>query len=59
MDEYYEEMITLFHNFEALLYCDEKGKTLVSNNIFYRVEAARKHFKNVELGEDILNQFIR
>lgn len=52
-------MITLFHNFEALLYCDEKGKTLVSNNIFDRVEAARKHFKNVELGEDILNQFIR
>ena len=59
VDEYYEEMITLFHNFEALLYCDEKGKTLVSNNIFDRVEAARKHFKNVELGEDILNQFIR
>ena len=59
MDEDYEEMITLFHNFEALLCCDEKGKTLVSNNIFDRVEAARKHFKNVELGEDILNQFIR
>ena len=59
MDEYYEEMITLFHNFEALLYCDEKGKTLVSYNIFDRVEAATKHLKNVELGEDILNQFIR
>ena len=59
MDEDYEEMVTLFHNFEAILYCDEKGKTLVSNNIFDRVEAARKHFKNVELGEDILNQFIR
>ena len=59
MDKYYEEMMTLFHNFEALLYRDKKGKTLVSNNIFDRVEAARKHFKNVELGEDILNQFIR
>jgi len=59
VDEDYEEMITLFYNFEALLYFDEKGETLVSNNIFDRVEAARKHFKNFELGEDILNQFIR
>tara|TARA_B100000780_G_scaffold64743_1_gene42433 strand:- start:2186 stop:2344 length:159 start_codon:yes stop_codon:yes gene_type:complete len=52
-------MITLFYNSEALFHCDEKGKTLVSNNIFYRVEAARKHFKNVGLDKDFLNQFIR
>ena len=59
VDEYCEEMITLFHNSGALLYCDENGKTIGSTDVFDRVEAARKHFKNVGLGEDFVNQFIR
>ena len=59
VDEDCEEMITLFHNSGALLYCDENGKTIGSTDVFDRVEAARKHFKNVGLGEDFVNQFIR
>ena len=52
-------MVTLFHDSGALLYCDENGKNMGSTDVFDRVEAARKHFKNVGLGEDFVNQFIR
>ena len=52
-------MITLFHNSGALLYCDESGKTINSTDVFDRVDAARKHFVKVGLGEDYVNQFIR
>ena len=54
-----EEMITLFHNSGALLYCDENGKTINSTDVFDRVDAARKHFIAVGLGADYVNNFIR
>ena len=59
MDQDCDEMITLFHNSGALLYCDENGKTINSTDVFDRVDAARKHFVKVGLGEDYVNQFIR
>jgi hypothetical protein len=36
-------MVTLFHNSGALLYWDENGKNIGSIDVFYRVEATRKH----------------
>ena len=54
-----EEMITLFHNSGALIYCDENGKTIGSTDVFDRVDAARQHFIKVGLGKDYVNQFIR
>ena len=54
-----EEMITLFHNSGALIYCDEHGKTIGSTDVFDRVDAARQHFIKVGLGKDYVNQFIR
>ena len=54
-----EEMITLFHNSGALIYCDENGKTIGSTDVFDRVDACRKHFIEVGLGKDFVNQFIR
>ena len=52
-------MVTLFHNSEALLYCDENGKNIGSTDVFDGVEATRKHFKNIRLIQDFANQFIR
>lgn len=54
-----DEMITLFHNTEALLYCDENGNTIGSTDVFDRIEVARKHFIKVGLGENFIEQFIR
>jgi translation elongation factor EF-Tu-like GTPase len=52
-------MITLFHNSGALLYCDENGKTINSTDVFDRIDTARKHFIDVGLGADYVNNFIR
>ena len=52
-------MITLFHNTGAIIYCDEDGKTTGTTDVFDRVEACRKHFIDVGLGVDFVEQFIR
>ena len=52
-------MVTLFHNSGALLYCDENGKNMGSTDVLDGEEATRKHFKNIRLSEDFVNQFIR
>lgn len=54
-----DTMKTLFHNTGALLYCDEKGKTIGSTDVFDRVKAARNHFEEVGLGTNFVKQFIR
>ena len=59
VDEDCEEMITLFHNSGALLYCDENGKTISSTDVFDRIDAAKKHFEKVGLGSNYVDQFIR
>ena len=50
---------TLFHNTGALIYCDENGKTTGTTDVFDRVEACRKHFAEVGLGADYVENFIR
>jgi hypothetical protein len=52
-------MITLFHNTGALIYCDENGNTIGTTDVFDRIQAAREHFTNVDLGPEYVNQFIR
>ncbi len=59
VDEDCDEMITLFHNTGALIYCDEHGKTTGTTDVFDRVEACRKHFEEVGLGADYVDNFIR
>ena len=59
VDEDCEEMITLFHNSGALIYCDEDGNTIGTTDVFDRIEVATKHFIKVGLGEEYVNQFIR
>ncbi len=59
VDEDCDEMITLFHNTGAIIYCDEDGVTTGTTDVFDRVEACRKHFIDVGLGADFVEQFIR
>lgn len=54
-----DEMITLFHNTGALIYCDEQGRTIGSTDVFDRVDACRRHFETVGLGADYIEKFIR
>lgn len=59
VDEDCDEMITLFHNTGALIYCDEQGKTTGTTDVFDRVDACRAHFQAVGLGADYVDNFIR
>lgn len=59
VDESCDEMITLFHNTGALIYCDEQGRTTGTTDVFDRVEACRGHFEAVGLGSDYVDRFIR
>ena len=59
VDEGCDEMITLFHNTGALIYCDESGNTIGSTDVFDRIEVARNHFIKAGLGENFIDQFIR
>jgi hypothetical protein len=53
------EMITLFHNTGALLYCDEDGIITGTSDVFDRIKTARNHFEEVGLGADFVKNFIR
>lgn len=54
-----DEMITLFHVTGSLLYCDPDGKVVGAEDVFTKLELAKKHFKEVGLGEDFVQQFVR
>lgn len=59
VDEDCDEMITLFHNTGALIYCDEDGVATGTTDVFDRIDACRKHFEDVGLGADYVDNFIR
>ena len=54
-----EEMITLFHVTGAYIYVDPDGTAKAIEDVFSKISAARKHFEEVGLGADFVNQFIR
>jgi len=54
-----EEMITLFHVTGSLLYCDPDGKVIGADDVFTKLELAKKHYENVGLGADFVQQFVR
>ena len=53
-----DEMITLFHVTGSLLYCDPEGKVVGAEDVFTKLELAKKHYKKVGLGEDFVQQFV-
>lgn len=54
-----DEMITLFHVTGSLLYCDVDGNVVGADDVFTKLELAKKHYASVGLGEDFVQQFIR
>ncbi|KAJ5338603.1 hypothetical protein N7452_005331 [Penicillium brevicompactum] len=54
-----QEMVTLFHVTGAYIYVDPEGTALGVEDVFSKLEAARKHFEEVGLGAAFADQFIR
>ena len=59
VDSHVEEMITLFHVSGALIYLDEAGKTTGFDDVHVKIAMCRKHFEEVGLGADYVDQFVR
>jgi 2,4'-dihydroxyacetophenone dioxygenase len=59
VDEDVEEMITLFHVSGALIYLDEAGNTCGFDDVHVKIEMCRRHFAEVGLGADYVEQFVR
>lgn len=53
------EMMTWFHNSGGYTYLDEAGKPVGYEDVFTKIEAARRHYRAIGLGEDYVKQFIR
>ncbi len=54
-----DEMITLFHVCGALIYYDEAGQPCGHDDVHTKIEMCRRHYAEVGLGADFVNQFIR
>ncbi len=54
-----EEMITLFHVTGAYIYVDPDGNPVGVEDVFTKLEAARKHYEVVGLGTDYVDRLIR
>lgn len=54
-----DEMITLFHVTGALLYCDADGRIIGAEDVFTKLELAKKHYAAVGLGDNFVQQFVR
>ena len=54
-----EEMITFFQVNGIMSYVDPWGKLLGYEDVFTKIDLCRKHFINIGLGENYVDQFIR
>ncbi len=54
-----EEMITFFNISGAQVYLDEQGRQVGYEDVFSKIEMCRKHYIEVGLGADYVDQFIR
>ena len=59
VDQGVEEMITLFHVSGALIYLDEAGKPEGFDDVHVKIEMCRRHFAEVGLGAEFVEQFVR
>jgi len=61
VDEDCDEMITLFHVTGSLLYVSEEDdeKVIGFDDVFSKLEKAKKWYKECGLGEDYIDQFVR
>jgi hypothetical protein len=52
-------MVTLFQVTGSLMYVDPYGKSTGYDDVFTRIEIARKYYERAGLGADYVDQFIR
>ncbi len=52
-------MITSFHVTGAYTYVDPDGNALGVEDVFTKLEAARKHYEAVGLGAEYVDRFVR
>lgn len=54
-----EEMVTLFHVTGAYIYVDPDGNPVGVEDVFSKLQLARKHYEEVGLGASFADQFVR
>jgi 2,4'-dihydroxyacetophenone dioxygenase len=59
VDEGVPEMITFFNISGAMIYLDEDGRQTGYEDVHTKIEMCRKHYRQVGLGADYVDQFIR
>jgi hypothetical protein len=52
-------MITLFHVTGTYVYVDPDGNACGYEDVFTKLEAARRHYDDTGLGAEYVNQFVR
>jgi 2,4'-dihydroxyacetophenone dioxygenase len=53
------EMITHFNIHGAMIYLDAEGNTTGYEDVFGKIELCRRHYIEVGLGADYVDQFVR
>ena len=59
VEPHVEEMITLFHATGGYVYIDAAGNPVGYEDVFSKIEHARKHYAAIGLGADHVQRFIR
>ena len=59
VDDDVTEMITFFHVTGALVYVDPEGRATGYDDVFTRLDAARRHYEAVGLGVEVADRLIR
>ena len=54
-----EEMVTLFHVTGAYIYVEPDGTAVGYEDVFTKLEAARRHYEAIGVGADYANRFMR
>ncbi len=59
VDDDVEEMITLFNVRGALIYYDEGDTPVAHDDVHTKIELCRQHFREIGLGADFVDHFVR
>ena len=59
VDKDVEEMITFFNISGCMYYVDEQDRNTGFEDVFTKIDMCRKHYIEVGLGADYVNQFVR
>jgi len=59
VDEDVEEMITFFNISGCMYYVDADDKCTGFEDVFTKIDMCRKHYAQVGLGGDYVDQFVR